>query len=174
MDEKKSQQTKKQKGIFARIKSIKNIEVIIAACLGIAVLFIMLSTLNFSGGGKKDTGEFSASEYVSALEDKLSKILSEVEGAGKVKVMLTVESGMETVTAMETVVTQTGDKTVTSTSPVIVGGKTVILKEMYPKITGVLIVAGGAGSIKVRLELLKATSSVLSIDEKIIEIYTMK
>lgn len=173
MKDEKNTKSKQKLGIFARIKSIKNIEVIIAVCLGVVVIFVMFGSLNFKTGSKADD-EFSAFEYVNDLERKLSKILSDVSGAGKVRVMLSVESGMETVTAMETVVTQTADKTVTITSPVIVGGKTVVLKEMYPKITGVLIVASGADSIKVRLELLKATSSVLSIDEKIVEIYTMK
>jgi stage III sporulation protein AG len=163
---------KENKGIFAKIKSIKNIEIIFVAILGVIVILIMLSSFNFTDNNTSD--EFSTEEYVTQLEKKLSTILSTVESAGKVSVMITVESGMETVTAVETTVTQTGNETKTTTSPILVGGKVVILKELYPKITGVLIVAEGADSIKVKLELLKATSSVLSIDEKIVEIFTMK
>ena len=159
-------------GFLAKIKSVKNIEFIFVAILGVVVILIMLSSFNFTDSETSD--DFSTTEYVSQLESKLSTILSNVQGAGKVKVMLTVESGMETVTAVETVVTSSGNQTVTTTSPILVSGKPVVLKELYPKVIGVLIVAEGADSIKVKLELLKATSSVLSIDENIVEIFTMK
>jgi len=159
-------------GFLAKIKSVKNIEIIFVAILGVVVILIMLSSFNFTDSETSD--DFSTTEYVSQLESKLSTILSNVQGAGKVKVMLTVESGMETVTAVETVVTSSGNQTVTTTSPILVSGKPVVLKELYPKVIGVLIVAEGADSIKVKLELLKATSSVLSIDENIVEIFTMK
>lgn len=175
MNEKKSDvKTKEKKGLFAKLKSVKHIEIIAVALLGVIVIVIMLSSFNFGDSNGSDSGSFSSSEYVSSLEKKLTDILSNVNGAGKVKVMLTVESGMETVTAVETIVKQSGNDTTTTTSPVMVGGKPVVLKEMYPKITGVLIVAQGASSIKVKLELLKATSSVLAIEENIIEIFTMK
>jgi len=166
------QTIKKEKGIIAKIKSVKNIEIIFVGILGIVVILIMLSSFNFNNNETSDT--FSTEVYVTQLEKKLSTILSNVECAGKVSVMITVESGMETITAVETTTTTTGNDTKTTTSPILVGGKIVVLKELYPKITGVLIVAEGADSIKVKLELLKATSSVLSIDENIVEIFTMK
>ena len=77
--------------------------------------------------------------------------------------MITVESGMEIVTA-----TESG-----SEKPIIVNGKVVILKELYPKVKGVVIVAGGADSIKVKVELLNATVALLDVDPKAVEIYTM-
>jgi stage III sporulation protein AG len=55
-----------------------------------------------------------------------------------------------------------------------VNGKTVVVKEMYPKIIGVLIVAEGAGNIGVMTRIQKATTSLLDIEINQIEILTMK
>jgi stage III sporulation protein AG len=43
-----------------------------------------------------------------------------------------------------------------------------------PDIKGVVVVAEGANNIKLRLELLRATTTALSIDENKVEIFKMK
>ena len=77
--------------------------------------------------------------------------------------MITVESGMETVLAMKTTSTETADGNKIEEEPVIVNGKTVVLKEKYPEITGVLIVAEGADNIAVVSKIQRATTSLLEI-----------
>jgi len=104
----------------------------------------------------------------------LSKTLSSVSGAGKVSVVITVESGMQTVLASKTVTTSDENGTKIEESPIIVNGKTVVIKELYPKITGVLIVAQGANNISVLSKLQQATVSLLDIELNQIEILTMK
>ena len=112
--------------------------------------------------------------YVEELENKLSQTLSKVSGAGNVSVVITVESGMQTVLANKTVTTTNSNGTTTEESPIIVNGKTVVLKELYPKIIGVLIVAQGANNIAVLNKLQQATVSLLNIELNQIEILTMK
>ena len=51
---------------------------------------------------------------------------------------------------------------------------TVTLKEEYPKITGVLIVAEGAENLIVNYKIQQATMSLLNIEADKIEILTMK
>ena len=102
--------------------------------------------------------------YVNDLENRLRNTLSQVDGAGKVSVVITVESGMETVLATETVINETTMGKETIKKPIIVNGKTVVVKEMYPKIIGVLIVAEGAGNIGVMTRIQKATTSLLDIE----------
>lgn len=112
--------------------------------------------------------------YVENLEKRLSDTLSSVENAGKVKVVLTVESGMESVLATKITSSESGGIVERKEEPITVNGKTVIIKENYPKITGVLIVSEGANNISVKSKLLQATMSLLDIDADRIEILTMK
>ena len=111
--------------------------------------------------------------YVSDLENRLSKTLSKVKDAGNVSIVITIESGMETVLAMNTVTKDTTSGTQTETTPLVINGKTVVVKELYPKITGVLIVAEGAKSISVMNKLQQATMSLLDINIDQIEILSM-
>ena len=85
-----------------------------------------------------------------------------------------VESGKETVLAMKKTTTESTGKTEIEETPIIVNGKTVILKENYPKITGVLIVCEGANKITVMKKIQQATTSLLDVDINKIEILAMK
>ena len=81
---------------------------------------------------------------------------------------------METVLAKETIIKETINGKETIESPITVNGKTVVLKELYPKITGVLIVTEGAKSISLMNKLQQATTSLLGVDIKNIEIISTK
>ena len=147
---------------------------IICVCTVVLILILF-----FNIYGKTVTTESSALNddvtfYIGQLEDKLETLLSKVNGAGKVKVCITVESGRETVLAYTTTSTESDTKKETVTTPVIVNGKTVVLKELYPKIKGVLIVAEGADSLTVYTKLQQATLSLLDVEVGRIEILTMK
>ena len=107
------------------------------------------------------------------LENRLANTLSRVYGVGDVSVVITVESGMETVLANKITTTQTPQGTETEESPIIVNGKTVVVKESYPKIIGVLIVCEGAENIAVMSRIQQATISLLDININQIEILAM-
>jgi hypothetical protein len=159
----------KRKSFLEGVKNRKVWEYGLVIVLVIAVFVFVLTT--FSDSESRETSaDDPIATYVSDLEKKLSSVLSAVEGAGKVKVIITVEAGMETVYAYETVTK--GD--VVTESPVLVGGKPVIVKEIYPPVAGVLIVAKGANSISVMRKLQQATISLLNVDIQQIEILTMK
>ena len=121
-----------------------------------------------------NSAEDSVSLYVEMLETKLSNTLSEVEKAGDVTVMITLESGIETVLATKITKTETQNGTEIVETPIIVNGKTVIIKENLPKIKGVLIVAEGASDIAVLRKIQQATTSLLDIELNQIEILTKK
>ena len=157
--------------LLEKLKGKKWIEYLFLGVLSIIVIVIFLSSI-----GKNDKVESSAiDDYVYNLESRLSNALSQVEGAGSVTVVITVESGMETVLATEKIVTENADKSVTVTeTPIIINGKTVVLMEKYPQIVGVLIVAQGADSIVVMNKLQQATVSLLNIDINKVEILSKK
>ena len=88
---------------FKKLKGIKNIEIIIALVLGAVILLIYFSSF----GADKTTNVASLSytstqEYAISLEERLSKTLSAINGAGQVDVMITLESGPELVIATST------------------------------------------------------------------------
>ena len=145
-----------------------------AVIVVIAIVVLIIGVNLFGGKTKSESVEDTVSKYVYSMEQKLESLLNKIDGAGRVSVAINVESGMETVLATETVVKESSSGRETVSTPILVNGKTVVLKEMYPEISGVLIVAEGAGNISVYRRLQQATVSLLNVKVSQIEILTMK
>ncbi len=179
----KNSEKPKIAGIMEKIKNIKHIEVIIAICLIVAVIGIYLS------GTEKNTKTNTEEKTVSqtntdVYEEKLKAVLSEINGAGKVDVMITYNSSSEIITANTTTVssdkTNSSDRSAESknetVSPVLINqsGTTtpLIVKEILPDVKGVIVIAEGADDIKVRLNLVNAVCTALAVDADKVEIFT--
>jgi stage III sporulation protein AG len=173
------------RSFYEKIKSVKHFKVIAAALL-LAVAVLVFAALY--QGAKSPVA--AASDPLRELETRLADLLSDLKGAGKVNVMIMYDGGMEIVTAESKSVTtnkttdtsggvdRITENTTETSTPIIIneGGqsKPIILKEIMPNILGVVIVAEGADSISVRMELLKAAAKILDVDPSLIEIFTMK
>ncbi len=178
------------------IKKIKHKEYILAAALGLIIVIVFITSFNktgiVQGADSKNQSGYSyayttTADYIAGMEEKLSGILSEIKGAGQVKVMLTVQSGTEIITAeindehVNTTEsdTQNGSSTTTSStnssSPVIItsngSSAPLIIKENMPTVKGVVVVAEGADNVMVKLEIIKAVQSLLEIDADRIEVF---
>lgn len=151
------------KGVFKKIK----IEYVIVVALAAIALIIVLNAFPESNGESASGGASDVDAYVSNLESKLEKSLKQVKGAGKVTVIISVSTSAEQVYATERVVETSGN---TVETPVLVSGKMVLLKEKYPEIMGVVVVAEGANSLSVKVDLINACKVFLSIDESKIKI----
>lgn len=163
---------KKIEQIWKSVKKIK-IEYIIVIVAIVTVFLIFIS--GFSNNATKTTTTLSeVEEYVAMLEKKLCVHLSQIDGAGKVSVIISVKEGVETKVATETITTNgvSGEKY--EESPILVSGKPIILNEVYPEICGVIIIAKGANNVKVRLSLMSAAQVFLDITSDKIEILTMR
>ena len=136
-------------------------EYLIAALLAICV--IVIAAMAFANNNKTVSATTETERYVELTENKLSKVLSKVEGAGNVSVMITVSSGIRSDIAKEEKTTTENGKTVTTFNPILVSGKPIVLSEIYPEITGVLIVSKGADDIRVKMALLNAATTTLGI-----------
>lgn len=168
----KGQNVSKKLSILDLIKNNKTIKYVV-----ICILFIVLVLLFFSGTFNKesqDVSEDTLIEYSKRLEERLSDVLSEVSGAGEVEVVISFEGGSEKVLAMKTITKDLANCKEIEETPIVVNGKTVVLKELAPKISGVLIVCEGANNIAVRSKLVSATKSLLDVENEKIEILTMK
>lgn len=150
------------KGLISKFK----IEYLLILVFAVVLLII------FTGGSSNDEVKqvSTIDSYVEALENKLSLALSKIDGAGKVSVVISVESGMQTVLATE----KTTENGVTREEPFTVGGKTVVIKETYPEITGVLIVAKGANNLSTKVAIINATAALLDIQSNKIQVLPMK
>lgn len=103
-----------------------------------------------------------------ALEEKMSSVLSQVEGAGQVTVALTLKSGMERVLASdrETSAEQSGRGSWTTETVILdgeAGEETVLLSQNYPTFQGAVVVCPGAGDANVRLLLTQAVSALTGL-----------
>ena len=155
------------KGIFKKIKP----EYLIMISAAIIILVLFLSTTVASKSSTNN--ESDVNDYVEMLETKLSSRLSELDGAGKVKVIISVKSGMRNEIATERKVSGIGGEKTTET-PVLISGKPLILGEIYPEICGVIIMAKGADDIRVKLSLITAAQTFLDVDSSKIQVLPMK
>lgn len=169
------------KKFFKRLSEktkIKNIEVVV----GIVILAIALIAYAAFKPNSVTDSESSEQKYFSEVEKKLESILSEVEGVGKVDVLITYKGTSRIVPAMSTE-SKSAEKSddsfggsyfdrieTSGTSPVLDGGSVVVVGKEYPEISGVLIVAEGAENIAVRLKILQAASTALAVDPSIIAV----
>ncbi len=116
-------------------------------------------------------------------ETRLAQVLSQIDGAGQVQVMITYASGPEIVPAsvsqINTSRQQTGEESSSHTSssrsePASSSSNgTVVLKELSPQIKGVVVIAQGADNISVKMDLLQATVTVLQIEPEQVDVFTM-
>lgn len=135
---------------------------------------------SLEGTTEQQVGNVMKPDEKSELEKKLEEILSKINGAGKVDVLVTYESGNELIPATDTSkkenVTQERDsgggtrdvKSNEMESKVVFedqGGskKPVILKELQPGVKGVIIVAEGATDPRVKENLSKAVQVITGV-----------
>lgn len=155
--------------------------------IGIAgMALIFLSTVIQTGGSNKPNpsvgaGQMTSQEYVAQLEERLTGIVGSIEGVGRCQVMVTAESGVEYVYAVEESqnVNRTnsynGDEVARETQQqnteqkyIVVdagnGKKEALLKtERQPAIQGVVVVCEGAGSMVVQERVTQVVTTALGI-----------
>ena len=153
------------KKLGEKLKENKRTFVIITTIL-LLLIFCLLLFNNYSSkneSSNNSSNDYSNYEYSNYLENKLQQSLQNIENIGNVSVTITFDGGVEYVYAQEEEVKTTTTGTITSSSLVLVSGKPVLVKEVYPKINGVVIIASGAKNIKVKMDILKAVQTVLDV-----------
>lgn len=112
----------------------------------IGVAFIALSGLDISGDKNKTE---VLSDY-RREEERLSEILSQIEGAGEVSVMISYESTMEKDIAYD------GERERAVTS----GGDVMVKREIYPRVKGVVVISDGGEVPAVKQKIKEAVIAV--------------
>jgi len=127
-----------------------------------------------------------------SLEQKLKSVLAQIQGVGKVDVMITYEDRGEEIPAYDTrksesstqeedseggsriIAQQDCDSTLAYEDGPGGGKKPVILKEKNPEVRGVLVVAEGAGVAAVRQQIISAVTVVLDVPLHKVEVAQRK
>lgn len=168
----------KLKSMYERIKKIKHIQIYCAVLVGLLICVVYFASVykpKSDNTDKNSTEEYSSTmEYVDYLENKLGNVLSKISGVGNVDVIITLECGFtfEYATETETKTMTSGETqtTVTTSTVILVSNEPVIIKENYPVIKGVVVVAKGAENVNVKLNILTAVETVLEVDRNNITI----
>lgn len=130
-----------------------------------------------------NNGYTSGEEVVADIESRLSELLSQVEGAGKVSVMIYTDSSSEMIPAYNDTQDnrsqeQDDGKSIESSTRkelALSGGEDpVILKVVIPEVKGVVVVAEGAGDFLVKQELSSAVCTLLGVPEHRVQILKHK
>lgn len=161
--------------LAGRIKSDKKMLLIVV--LGaVGVMLLVLSEL-IPEKDKTETAKETPqtlSEYEEETEQRLAELISCIDGAGRTKVMITLNSGDENVYATDdksgketfersyVVVKQNGDE------------NGMLLRVEEPEIRGAAIVCEGADSERVKQEIINTVTAVLGIGTSRINIAKMK
>lgn len=152
--------------------------------LGIFLIFIS-NFISFNGKSSTEVEEepasnLSADTYKSALEQELTSIVSCIDGVGEVRILITMESSTEDVYAIERSIDDQSESTADESRETAAvqyseedtyvkvknqdGSESLVrLKQVMPKIRGVLVVCGGGGNSSVREKVTQAVSGVLNI-----------
>lgn len=166
----------KRKFNFAKLFTGKNLKLVILIIIFLVAIILYLKMSKSSKTSSNSTSSNVSTyqttlEYSKVLESKLEEVLSQIEGAGNVKVMITLDGSPELVYALDsnekTSSTQNGSTTTSSSSPIILDNKSgsspLILTEKLPKVKGVIVVSTGAKDIGIKLDILNSVSTLLDI-----------
>lgn len=197
-------QTSKWKSYWmSKLKKPKKEQLVVLLLFGVLLVVIALPTTTGTMGADKKDADISGTQgaagtdtatltYEEQLEKRLSAILSQVAGAGRVDVMVTLESRGERIVEKDTPesrksVEETdssggsrttdeqewGEETVYYEDGS--GGKSpYVVKELEPNIEGVLVLAEGGDSAVVKQELLEAVQALFPIEAHKVKIMKLE
>jgi len=125
------------------------------------------------------------------FENKLNKILSNIEGAGQVSVMISYKTGVENIPLLNTKDNSTVTEETSGTSVKKVqqgqletsiifnqennGSKEpYISKTLMPQVEGVIVTCDGGGNAKVKGDVIKAVQAVTGVEQDKIQVFQKK
>lgn len=153
--------------VLSKIKDLKHKEIIIAVVAVIVMLIIYFSS--FGGSPKATLSAIDTDDYCTRIRQQIESAISRMDGAGKAEVVINWSSGVEIVPAQNTTIN--GNST---TSQVVQSsGGPIVLKEIYPRAIGVLIVCEGGSNAKIKIDIIMAISTLMDISTDKVLVFGM-
>ncbi len=149
---------------------------------GIAILLLFLSEIISEEEPSTTTTEITGEQFTAAMEERLTKIIQHIDGAGQCRVMVTLENGVEYVYATQQ---KSGSNRVEDNnnesnrlseqddleeSIIIVdsndGRKGLLVTTVEPIVKGVVVICEGGDREEVRDQVTQAVMTALHITSK--------
>ena len=102
----------------------------------------------------------SSTEYQAQLENRLEHLISQMSGAGKTTVMVTLETGEEAIYALDT---QSGEMQSQQTHVLLEDGSALTETVCLPQVCGVAVLCEGGGDIRVAARITELVSALLDL-----------
>lgn len=141
----------------------------------ILILLVGVGLMLIPTGSKEKTPDESVTEQVEQqvmLADELEEILTNIQGAGRVQVMLTMRAGEQTIYQTDTPSTDRQDTVIVTDEDRAQGG--LVQQILAPTYRGAIVLCQGADSASVCLAIKDAVSKVTGLDSSQISILKMK
>lgn len=161
---------------------IKIIDVIKKYKYAVIVLLVGVSLMLVPVGKKEKTVAQADTQKISEDTDiskALEQILNQIDGAGEVRVLLTVSTGEETVYQTDNRISQSEESNNTQTDTVMITdaqrNETGLIKQtISPVYRGAVVVCQGADSAQVRLSIVDAVTKLTGLSSDRISVLKMK
>jgi len=146
--------------LFSKIWNTNYLYVILI--IGVAVMLLCAG-----GNKKKEETPSKITAYTPSEEEKLEKILSQIDGVGEASVMITYFASSEKSLAYEKKTDRRGETSQgyggesSDEKAVLSDGEPVIVREIYPEVKGVVVIAEGAEIPSVKQAICEAVSTSL-------------
>ena len=136
------------------------------------IVGLMLIIFGTFGERKEENEEISKNqkenvstlEYIAALENKIGNIAEQITGSGNVRVIVSVSSGTEYIYVSNEKLTENSSSKEYITVRTANGGdELILLKEIYPDVTGVSVACKGGDQPEIQAKLINVISTSLGV-----------
>ena len=137
----------------------------LAVAVGVLAMLLLLLSEFLPGSSTQKTvvsavPTAAVSQYQTQLEQQLEELISQLQGAGKTTVMVTLTTGEETVYAVDT---QTGDVQQQETHVLLQDGSALAETTYLPQVCGVAVLCEGGGDVRVAARITELLHSLLDL-----------
>jgi len=130
-------------------------------CLILIIGVVLMAVASVDKNKKADVQPTATVTSVEDEEKRLANILSQIDG--EVSVMITYYSSSEKNIAYETKVSSREKEESEDKKAVMTDGEPMVVKEVYPKVRGVIVTADGGGNGAVRSAISEAVTASLDV-----------
>ena len=156
------------KECFTRLRKYRYVLLVLG--IGVFLLLLPRSGAGTSDGGEEETSAaLSEQAWLEAVQKQMEAVLSDIDGAGRLSLMLTVEVGMQNELARDESLTSDADGAESRSSETVILSQgsgmdsAVVIRSGYPVFRGAIVVCEGGGTASVKLAIIQAVSALTGL-----------
>lgn len=157
----------KKNELLSALRSLQNNKnrTALAVTVGVMAMLLLLLSELLPGGNTQKTAASTVqtaavNQYQTQLEQQLEELISQLQGAGRTTVMVTLTTGEETIYAVDT---QTGDLQQQEKHVLLQDGSALAETTYLPLVCGVAVLCEGGGDVRVAARITELLHSLLDL-----------